>query len=69
MESNHAPGFIEPGCIYEANEARQRLRIGAKAWKNLRDTGLPVRYVGRRAFVAGDDLIEALKPKGAVAHA
>jgi hypothetical protein len=60
---NDPPGVIEPGNLYLVGEARRRLRIGQKTWKDLRDAGLPVRYIGRHAFVLGDDLVEALKPQ------
>jgi hypothetical protein len=69
MQSERMPGLIEPGCIVLASEARRCLRLGPKAWKGLRDAGLPIRYVGRQAFVLSDDLIEALKPEKAVTHA
>jgi hypothetical protein len=64
MDNSKSPGIIEPGCLYSADEARCRLRIGSKTWKDLRNRGLPVRFVGgRHAYVLGDDLIEALKPR------
>lgn len=63
MDSEQSPGVIQPGCLYSAAEVRQRLRISAKTWKQLRDAGLPVRYIGRQAFVSSDDLIEALRPQ------
>ena len=36
------PGVIEPGRLYLAKEARERLRIGPAAWRELRDGGLQV---------------------------
>ena len=69
MERNQALGVIEPGNLYVAEEARRRLRIGRKTWKDLRDAGLPVRYVGRTCYVWGGDLVDALRPSAEVAHA
>ena len=57
MSAAEAPGVIEPGRLYVASEARQRLRIGRLGWKRLREAGLPVVYQGRQAYVFGDDLL------------
>lgn len=57
MSTVETPGIIEPGKLYVAEEARQRLRMGRKAWKELRDAGLRVIYKGRQAYVFGDDLL------------
>ncbi len=61
MSHNELPGVIEPGRLYTADEARRRLRLGEKTWRELRRKGLPVSYRGRNAFVLGDDLIAALR--------
>lgn len=56
-----SPGYIAPGHVYVADEVRSRLRIGAWAWRSMRRAGLRVRYVGGRAYVLGDDVIEFFK--------
>ena len=55
---NKQPGFIVPGHLYLAEEVRNRLRVGAWGWRTMRRAGLRVRYVGRRAYVLGDDVID-----------
>jgi hypothetical protein len=52
-----SPGVIEPGRLYVAEEARQRLRIGKAAWRELRRAGLTVTRRGRQAYVFSDDLL------------
>ena len=56
-----SPGVIEPGRLYVAEEARQRLRIGKAAWRELRLAGLAVTYRGRQAYVFSDDLLAAFR--------
>ncbi len=61
MSDSDSPGVIEPGKLYVAEEARQRLRIGAKAWRELRANGLKVIRRGRQAYVFGDDLLSVFR--------
>ncbi len=61
MSIPESPGVIEPGRLYVASEARQRLRLGATAWKKLRARGLPVIREGRQAYVFGDDLLRLFR--------
>ncbi len=58
MSTNDTPGVIEPGRLYTAQEARQRLRLGAASWRELRRAGLRVTYRGRQAYVLADDLLK-----------
>lgn len=53
-----SPGVIEPGRLYVAKEARQRLRLGMPAWRQLCREGLPIIHRGRQAYVMGDDLLK-----------
>ena len=62
-----APGVIEPGNLYLVDEVRQRLRVGDKAWKQMRRDGLRVTYAGRRAYVLGDELIRFFRDREPVA--
>jgi hypothetical protein len=57
MVDNSKPGIIEPGKLYRAQEARDRLRLGATSWRELRARGLPVIRQGRQFYVLGDDLL------------
>ena len=57
MSDSDTPGVIEPGKLYVAEEARQRLRIGATAWRKLRKSGLQIIRRGRQAYVFSDDLL------------
>lgn len=57
LQRNSVPGAIEPGSLYLADEARQRLRMGTWAWRQARRAGLQVVYHGRNAYVFGDDVL------------
>ena len=64
MNDNDKSGVIEPGNLYVAEEARRRLRIGCKAWRELRASGLEVIRRGRQAYVFGDDLLSIFERTG-----
>ena len=51
-------GVIEPGRLYVATEARRRLKLGDKGWRDLLRAGLKVVRVGNNRYVTGDDLLE-----------
>ncbi len=53
-------GVIKSGSLYTANEARERLGLGHKTWKDLKQEGLNVYSRGRHQFVTGDELIRVL---------
>ena len=57
------PGFIEPGCLYLASEAKGRLKMGTWAWRQLRRQGLRTIQVGTRSYVLGDDIIEHFRQR------
>jgi hypothetical protein len=65
MHAADVPGVIEPGRLYTATEARQRLRLGDGTWRELKREGLRVRRIGRCCYVLGDDLIALLGAGGA----
>lgn len=52
-----APGVIEPGVFYLADEARRRLKVGEWGWRKMRRAGLKVVRLGKRSYVFGDDLL------------
>lgn len=51
-------GVIEPGRLYLASVAKDRLKIGDWGWRQMRRSGLRVIYQGKRAYVLGDDVLE-----------
>ncbi len=55
-----ALGAIHAEEAYPLREMCRRLGLGPKGWRTLRNTGLPVRIVGRQRFVLGRDLIDHL---------
>ena len=57
MKNEATSGVIQAGCLYRADEARERLRIGGWGWRKMRRAGLRVIYSGNRAYVLGDDLL------------
>ncbi len=50
-----APGEIRRDATYTLDEVRKRLGVSHKSIRTFREAGLPVRYVGRTAFVSGAD--------------
>ncbi len=68
MSDTNSPGVIEPGRLYVAEEARQRLRIGREAWRELRRAGLNVTHRGRQAYVFSDDLLAIFRKQQEVAQ-
>ena len=54
-------GAVSAHEVYPLRVLCQRLGIGSKGWRTLRDTGLPVRRVGKQAFVLGVELLEHLR--------
>lgn len=58
---NKGRGYIEPGVLYTASEARSRLGLGDWAWRKLRRDGLHVIRHGGRAYVWGADLISLIR--------
>jgi hypothetical protein len=63
-EAPLTPGVITPNCLYTVDEAQRRLRLGAWAWRKMRNDGLVVLRVAGRAFVLGRDLISYIETKG-----
>jgi len=55
------PGVIEPGKLYVAKEAKQRLRIGDTTWRQLCAEGLTVVRRGKQTYVFGDDLLQLFR--------
>ena len=58
MTDNRPPQMIEPQVLYSLTEAMARTGLGKSAFRQARRSGMPVRYVSRRAYVLGRDLIE-----------
>ena len=58
MTNNHPPEMIEPQVLYSLNEAMVRTGLGKSAFRQARRSGLPVRYVSKRGYVLGKDLID-----------
>ena len=61
MHASERPGEIEPGKLYTAQEARDRLRIGVVGWRKLRRAGLPVIQRGRQVYVFSDDVLRLFR--------
>lgn len=53
-----APGHISGDCLYTLSEIQERLKLGQHAMRQARRAGLPVRRIGRRAYVLGRDVME-----------
>jgi len=57
-------GSIAAGELYTLDEVRARLGIGQTAMRNHRRRGLPVRKIGARRVVLGDELIAWVRSQG-----
>jgi hypothetical protein len=53
-------GLITADALYTLGEIQQRLKLGQHAMRQARRAGLPVRRIGRRAYVLGRDVIAFL---------
>ena len=58
MTDNRPPQMIEPQVLYSLTEAMARTGLGKSGFRQARRAGMPVRYVSRRAYVLGRDLID-----------
>ena len=59
------PGAIVPGEIYRADEAKSRMGWKDAAFRAACRNGLRVHRVGKRAYVAGTDLVAFITKEGA----
>ena len=55
---------VEPERLYRLPELMARTGCGVAFFRNARRKGLPVRYVGRCAFIAGSDFIAHVAEHG-----
>ena len=51
-------GPIRADTLYPLSDLKSRAGLGVSALRKCRRNGLPVRYIGRRGFILGKDLIE-----------
>jgi len=63
--SQPIPGAILPGEIYRADEAKARMGWRDAAFRAACRGGLRVHRVGKRAYVAGADLVAFITKGGA----
>ena len=52
-----ALGPIRSDELYPLRELCRRLGLGTKGWRTLRNSGVPVRIVGKQRFVLGSELL------------
>jgi hypothetical protein len=65
QSSNTAPGGrISADQLLTLDAVQAELGLGVHAMRMARRRGLPVRYVGRKAFVLGRDLIAYVEANG-----
>ncbi len=58
-----AESAIEPNKFYRLCDAQNLMGVGATAFRNMRDDGLVVHYLGRQGWVSGSDLIDHITAK------
>lgn len=58
LTANRSPGVIERGSLYTLSEVQSRTGWSKHALRAARRAGLPVKYVGGRAFLTGDSILE-----------
>jgi hypothetical protein len=57
-------GIINTNDLYTVKAFRLRLSLTESAWRSMRDRGLPVIRVGKRAFISGRDAVAFLEACG-----
>jgi hypothetical protein len=65
MPVAQSPGLVEPGCVYTLDEIKSRMKLGTAALRAARRAGLKVRYIGRRGYVMGSDIIRFIEQSDA----
>ena len=50
-------GHISADQMYTLDEIKRRLGLGVAAMRQARRNGLAVRYIGRRGYVLGKDIL------------
>lgn len=58
---NVATNPIRRDCLYVLDEFKAVMKWGDRAMRSARRDGLKVRYVGGRAYVLGEDVIEWIR--------
>ena len=62
MATKHnTDGVINQADLYTVQTFKLRLGLTESAWRALRDRGLPVIRIGKRAYVSGRDAVAFLK--------
>lgn len=62
------PGVIEAGAVYTLEELKRRSGCGSWALRQMRRAGLPVKYLGGRGFIRGEDFISHVASAGDAEH-
>lgn len=61
---NATDGVILPEALYTLPEIQRRTGLGVAAMRMARRDGLRVRYLSRRAYVKGADIIAHIESRG-----
>ena len=61
LTSLHSRGEIRADAVYPMGVFMRRLGIGRHSLAALRRQGLPVRLIGRRAFIDGTEALACLR--------
>ena len=64
MSTATKPATIEPDVLYRLDAAKQVTGWGVHGMRQARRRGLPVKYLGRFAYVKGADLIDHIEQHG-----
>ena len=54
-------GMINTSDLYTVKAFRTRLNLTESAWRSMRDHGLPVIRLGKRAYISGRDAVAFLE--------
>lgn len=70
MSAATAPplGTVTADAIYTLDFIRVHLGLGQSAIREARRKGLPIKYVGRKGFVLGSDLIAFVRDTATDQH-
>lgn len=58
IEDDRYPGIVTAGCVLTLEEFRRRMRMTQSALKAARRHGLPLKKIGKRLFIMGEDFVE-----------
>lgn len=63
-KAHKVPEVISAGDVYTLGEFQRRMQLGVHAMRECRRAGLPVKRIGRRAYIVADQALEFFSKAG-----